>query len=185
MSNCEGGNSITMFSKVAGKVYEKWNYFEASCDPVLTFSEQNFVAGQYLADYTKSRVSSEKKKRHGREEEERERDGGISLMPRAVRWPWLNASPNSLGPLIRPIHSGQCARCVCVHVQEPEQAIRCVYTCACRRLCVCVCLWSCVSQHQFPCVNMLTWHNTSRHFEVGNRHCNLPPSLSHRARGET
>lgn len=62
MSNCEGGNSITMFSKVAGKVYEKWNYFEASCDPVLTFSEQNFVAGQYLADYTKSRVSSEKKK---------------------------------------------------------------------------------------------------------------------------
>lgn len=144
MSNCEGGNSITMFSKVAGKVYEKWNYFEASCDPVLTFSEQNFVAGQYLADYTKSRVSSEKKKRHGREEEERERDGGISLMPRAVRWPWLNASPNSLGPLIRPIHSGQCARCVCVHVQEPEQAIRCVYTCACRRLCVCVPMILCV-----------------------------------------
>lgn len=38
---------------------------------------------------------------------------------------------------------------------------------------VCVC----VSQHQFPCVNMLTWHNTSRHFEVGNSPCNLPPSL--------
>lgn len=40
---------------------------------------------------------------------------------------------------------------------------------------VCVC----VSQHQFSCVNMLTWHNTSRHFEVGNSPCNLPPSLSH------
>lgn len=74
MSNCEGGNSIIMFSKVAGKVYEKWNYFEASCDPVLTFSEQNFVAGQYLADYTKSRVSSEKKKdMEERRKRERER----------------------------------------------------------------------------------------------------------------
>lgn len=54
-----------MFSKSSWKslwISKKWNYFEASGDPVLTFSEQNFVAGQYLADYTKRRVSGEKKK---------------------------------------------------------------------------------------------------------------------------
>lgn len=40
-------------------------------------------------------------------------DGGISLMPRAERWPWLNASLNSLGPLIRPACSGQWVRYMC------------------------------------------------------------------------
>ncbi len=117
------------------------------------------------------------KERQGERARERERDGGISLMPRAVRWPWLNASPNSLGPLIRPMHSGRCACYVCACSGAKTGDKVCLHMCMhkeCVRLCMCVC----VSQHQFSCVNMLTWHNTSRHFEVGNSHCNLPPSLS-------
>ena len=50
----------------------------------------------------------------------------------------------------------------------------CLYTCMYKSVCESVC----VSQHQFSCVNMLTWHNTSRHFEVGHSHSNLPPSIS-------
>lgn len=43
----------------------------------------------------------------------KESDGGISLMPWAEHWPWLNASLNSLGPLIRPACSGQWVRYMC------------------------------------------------------------------------